>query len=162
MWSLAGPKDQKIKRVDLQRGTQCFWCRAIWNSRQENFKLTPRKGKVKVLVAQFHPTLCDPMDCSPPDSSVHRILQAQILEWVAIPFSRGSSQPRDQTQVSHVAGRLFTIWAISEAPEKKNEDKLKIWSVVAWSGPLKLLFIGRYYKCYYLSLLICWINNIVK
>ena len=53
-----------------------------------------------VLHAQLCPTLCDPMDCSPPGSSVHGILQARILEWVAIPFSRGSSQPRDQTQVS--------------------------------------------------------------
>ena len=46
---------------------------------------------VCVLVAQSCPTLCDPMDCSPPGSSVHEILQARILEWVAIPFSRGSS-----------------------------------------------------------------------
>ena len=67
-------------RVDLQGGTQCFWCRAIWTYRQENFKLTPRKGKVKVLVTQSCLTLCDPMDCSPPGSSVHRILQARILD----------------------------------------------------------------------------------
>jgi len=46
------------------------------------------------------------MDNSPPGSSVHRVLQARILEWVAIPFSRGSSQPRDQTQVSYIAGRF--------------------------------------------------------
>ena len=52
---------------------------------------------VYVLVAQSCPTLCDPMDCSPPGSSVHGILQARILEWVAISFSRGSSQPRDKT-----------------------------------------------------------------
>ena len=49
--------------------------------------------KVKVLVAQLCPTLCNPTDCSPPGSSVHGILQVRILEWVAIPFSRGSSQP---------------------------------------------------------------------
>ena len=49
-----------------------------------------------------------PMDCSPPGSSVHGILQARILEWVAISFPRGSSQPRDWTQVSLVAGRFFT------------------------------------------------------
>ena len=55
-------------------------------------------------------TLCDPMDCSLPGSSVHRILQARILEWVAIPFFRGSSQPWDKTQVSGIAGRFFTIW----------------------------------------------------
>ena len=52
-----------------------------------------------------------PMDCSPPGSSVHGILQARILEWVAISFSRGSSQHRDQTWVSCIAGRFFTIWA---------------------------------------------------
>ena len=49
--------------------------------------------------AQCYPTLCDPMDCT-----VHGILQARVLEWVAFPFSRGSSQPRDRTQVSHIAG----------------------------------------------------------
>ena len=54
-------------------------------------------------------TLCNPLDCSPPGSSVHGILQARILEWVAIPFSRGSSWPRDQTQVSCIAGRFFTV-----------------------------------------------------
>ena len=52
-------------------------------------------GKVKVLVAQSCPTLCDPMDCSPPGSSFHGSLQERILEWVAIPFYRGSSQTRD-------------------------------------------------------------------
>ena len=51
-------------------------------------------------------TLCDPKDYT-----VHGILQARILEWVAFPFSRGSSQPRHQTQVSHIAGRYFTSWA---------------------------------------------------
>ena len=69
----------------------------------------------KVLVAQSCPTLCDPMDYSPPGSSVHGILQARILAWVAIPISSSSSQPRDQTLVSCVAGRFFTIWATREA-----------------------------------------------
>ena len=64
---------------------------------------------VLCLVAQLCLALHDPMDCSPPDSSVHGILQTRILEWVAISSSRGSSQPRDQTQVSHIAGGLFTI-----------------------------------------------------
>ena len=53
-------------------------------------------------------TLCDPMDCSLPGSSVHGILQAKILEWGAVPFSRGSSQPRNQTRVSCIAGGFFT------------------------------------------------------
>ena len=64
---------------------------------------------VCVLVTQSCLTLCNPMDCSPPGSSVHGILQERILEWVAIPFSRGSSWPRDQTWVSCIAGRFFTI-----------------------------------------------------
>ena len=59
--------------------------------------------------AQSCPTLWDPMDCSPPGSSVHGISQDRILEWAAISFSRGSSQPRDRTQVFHIAGRFFTI-----------------------------------------------------
>ena len=70
---------------------------------------------VCVLVAQLCLTLCDPMGCSPPDSPVPGILQARILEWVATSFSRGSSQPRDQTQVSCTAGRFFTIWPTREA-----------------------------------------------
>ena len=61
------------------------------------------------LVTKPCPTLCDPTDCSLPGSSVHKILQARILEWVAIPFSRGSFQPRDRTQVFLIAGRLFTV-----------------------------------------------------
>ena len=59
--------------------------------------------KVSVEVAQLCLTLCDPMDYT-----VRGILQARILEWVAVPFSRVSSQPRDQTQVSQIVGRLFT------------------------------------------------------
>ena len=66
---------------------------------------------VCVLVAQLCPTLCDPTDCSPPGFSVHGILQARILEWIAIPFSRGTSQPRNRTLVSCMAGRFFTVWA---------------------------------------------------
>ena len=68
-----------------------------------------------VWVAQSCPTLCDPMDCRLSGSSDHGILQARILEWVAIPFSKGSSWPRDWTQVSHIVGRCFTLWATREA-----------------------------------------------
>ena len=64
----------------------------------------------KVEVVQSCPTLCDPLDYR-----VHGILQARILEWVAFPFSRGSSWPRDQTQVFHIAGGFFTSWATREA-----------------------------------------------
>ena len=62
-----------------------------------------------VLVAQSCPNLCNPMDCSLSGSSLHGIFQARMLEWVAIPFSRGSSQPKDRTRVSHIAGRFFAI-----------------------------------------------------
>ena len=68
-----------------------------------------------VLVAQSCLTLCDPVHYSSPDSFVHGILQARILEWVAIPFSRGSFWPRDRTPISCIAGRFFTIWATGEA-----------------------------------------------
>ena len=67
------------------------------------------------IVIQSCPTLCDSVDCSPPGFSVHGILQARILGWVAMPFSRRFSQPRDQTHVSHIAGRFFTTWATREA-----------------------------------------------
>ena len=67
-------------------------------------------------VAQSCLTLCDPINYSPPDSSVCGILQVRTMEWVVISFSRGSSQPRDWTQVSCIAGRFFTIWATREAP----------------------------------------------
>ena len=63
------------------------------------------------LVTKSGPTLCYPMDYSPLGSSVHGILQAKILEWVSILFSRGSSWPKDWTRVSFIASRFFTIWA---------------------------------------------------
>ena len=68
------------------------------------------------LVAQSCPTLCCPVDCNPPGSSVHGILQAGILEWVSMPSSRESSQPMDWTQVSFIAVGFFTIWVTREAP----------------------------------------------
>ena len=67
-------------------------------------------------VAQSCPTLCDPMDCSLPGSSVHGIFQAIVLEWIAISFSKGSSQPRDRTRVSRIIDRRFTVWARGDCP----------------------------------------------
>ena len=66
-------------------------------------------------VAQSCPTLCNPMDCSLPGSSIHGIFQARVLERVAISFFKGSSRPRDLTLVFCIAGRCFTIWARREA-----------------------------------------------
>ena len=74
-----------------------------------------KREELVVLVANSCPTLCDPMDCSPPGSSVHGISQSWILEWVAISSSRGSSRPRNQTRVPCPAGRFFTVWATREA-----------------------------------------------
>ena len=83
----------------------------------------PKKGNAKeysnVLVAQLCLILCNPMDCSPPGSSVHKIFQTRILEWIIILFSREFSWPRDQTLVC-IAGTSFTIWATREAPKCSN------------------------------------------
>ena len=71
--------------------------------------LHDRNASAAAKSLQSCPTLCDPIDGSPPGSPKPGILQARILEWVAITFSRGSSLPRDKTQVSCMAGRFFTI-----------------------------------------------------
>ena len=76
-------------------------------------------------------TLREPVDCSLVDSSVHAILQARILEWVAIPSSRGSSWPRNRTWMSHIACRFFTIWATREA----------------WTAQLNMVKIARFMLC---------------
>ena len=78
------------------------------------------------LVPKLCPTLCDPVDCSLPGSSVRGISQARILEWVAILFSRGSSLPRDQTQVSCIAGRFFTIWDTKEASSSRCHREIQV------------------------------------
>ena len=91
------------------------------------------------------------MDCTLPGSSVHGILQARILEWVAVPFSRnGSSQSRDQTQVSHIGGRFFTVWATREAQRVRNynpqnQDFLKIWLRCPWNSPGKNTGVGSHF-----------------
>ena len=81
-------------------------------------KWTIKKAESDSEVAQPYLTLCDPMDYT-----AHGILQARVLEWVAVPFSRGSSQPRDGTQVSHIAGRFFTSSAIREAHKESWAPK---------------------------------------
>ena len=81
--------------------------------------------------AQSCLTLCDPMDCSPPGSSVHGILQARILEWVAISFSRGSSHPRARTQVSYIPciGRqvLYHQYHLGSSHEHVVRYKWFVW-----------------------------------
>ena len=75
----------------------------------------PHYSMCACSVTQWCPTLCDPMNCSPPGSFVHRILQTRILEWVAISSSRGSSQPRDQTCVSCIGRQILYHCATWEA-----------------------------------------------
>ena len=106
-----------------------------------------------VLVTQSCPTICDPMDCSPPGSSVHEISQARILEWVVIFFSRGSSPPRDRVWVSCIAGRLFTNWAAREyipgaLHKMKNISSRSVFSFSPFRGSfwLKVQTFGKEIK----------------
>ena len=85
------------------------------------------------------------MDCSLPGSSAHGILQARTLEWVAILFSRRSSQPRDQTQVSLIAGRFSTVWATREALERWS--KLSDYLTLLEAGSLRA-------GCQYIQMLV--------
>ena len=93
-----------------------------WDSPDNNtglgchFLLQCMKVKSEREVAQSCLTHHNPMDHNLPGSSVHGIFQAIVLEWIAISFSRGSSQPRDQTWVSRIGGRRFNLWATREAP----------------------------------------------
>ena len=84
-------------------------------------------------VAQSYLTLYDPMDCSLPGSSIMGFFQARILEWVAISFTRGSSQPRDRTWVSCIVSRDFTVWATREVlglPLTQTECKIPLEYVI--------------------------------
>ena len=100
-------------------------------------------------VAQSCPTLCNPMVCT-----VHEILQARILEWVAFPFSKGSSQPRDWTKVSHIAGRFFTSWATREA-------KVLNFSKYFYCTYGDNNIFPFYYSFNYISIILidCWMLN---
>ena len=79
------------------------------------YYLCEKYYKLIIYIAQSCLTLCNPRDGSLPDSVIHGIFQARILEWAAISFSRGSSQPRDRTRISCIADRRFTVWATREA-----------------------------------------------
>ena len=108
------------------------WCSCLKPSSKKikNKKIKPSSRSllyyVCLLVAQSCLTICNTLDCSLPRSYIHVISQARILEWLAIPFSRGSSRSRDQTQVSCIAGRLFTVWATREASTMLF---IKVWSL---------------------------------
>ena len=109
----------------ISSNTQCSPIEPLWFSQTDLLTVFWRRSEV----AQLCLTLCDPTDCNLPGSSIHGIFQARILEWVAISFSGGSSQPRDRTWVSCTSGKLFTIWATKEehAINSHCSSALSIW-----------------------------------
>ena len=97
-------------------GQRSLACCSPWGCKEsDTTQRLNNNNLLKMLVTQLPLILCNPIDCSPPGSSAHGFLQARILKWVAIPFSRGSSQPRDWTQISSTADRFFAIRATTEA-----------------------------------------------
>ena len=102
------------------RATEAAWRSVMGRQSSVPSKTTGKLPREKTPikkdseVAQSCLTLCDPIDCSLPGSSVHGIFQARVLECGAISFSRGSSWPRDRTCISHIVGRCFTIWPTRE------------------------------------------------
>ena len=125
-------KTRKIKLEGKKSGEK--YCKIlrdmlknVWIIREKYHISTWEWSEVKWKVAQSCLTLCDPLDYT-----VHGILQARILEWVDFPFSRGSSQPRDWTQVSRIAGRFFTSWATREAYLRILNVKTS-YSGLSWS-----------------------------
>ena len=98
-------------------------------------------------VAQSCPTLCNPVDCSPPGSSIHGILQTRILEWVAISFSRGSSWPRDRTQVSRIAGRHLSWMGMLTKKEQKtwaDSEQEVVWKMTSTAERLDELMTSKH------------------
>ena len=118
----------------------CFWC-----------------VRVCVLVAQLCLTLCDPMNCGLPGFPVHGIIQARIREWTAIPFSRGSSRPRDRTLVSCVAGRFFTVWATGKLYLLLDSSVKKVFPQDNFkTSPWAVLLRGHKYTD---KALLHWLNS---
>ena len=94
-------------------GQRSLGCCCPWGRKESG--MTEQRNNNKHLWSLQYSTLNDPKNRSPPGTSVHGILQAGILEWVTNPFSRGSSWPRDGTQISRIASWFLTLWASREA-----------------------------------------------
>ena len=105
-----------------------FWNSFAFYMIQQCWQFDHNFRRVCTKSFQSCSTLHDPMDCNPPGSSVHGILQARILEWVAMSSSRGSSQPRDWTWTSCIAGEFFTHWVTWEALTAHASIKI-LWSI---------------------------------
>ena len=115
------------------RDQTCIFCISRWSLyhwaiREACMNYAAAAAAAKSL--QSRPTLCDPTSCSLLRSSVHGIFQPRELEWIAISFSRGSSQPRDRTQVSCTADRRFIVWATREAVCSSTNVHLNAWCYV--------------------------------
>ena len=130
----------------------------IFPTQESNQGLLCYRQKVKESeseVAQSCPTLCDPLDCSPaqPGFCVHGILQARILEWVGSSFSRRSSWPRDQTQISHIAIRRFNLWATREADSliTKWATKEALRQYTYWKLRMSFFFLSLLKDLYTLT-----------
>ena len=110
-----------------------LWSYITFQDKKSNFsKIPPFSREMHSQMHSFSLTSssCYPTDCSPPGSSVHATLQARILGWVNTPSSRGSSQPRNQTQVFHTAGRFFTVWGTREGQiNTEREDMEHIFCI---------------------------------
>ena len=151
------------------KGDSSFYNWGNFNPETEwTFKWTGQRKRLSrdqkvccCLVDKSYPTLCDPKDCRPPGSSVHETSQTRKLEWVAVPFSRGSSQPRDRTHISCVVGRFFT----SEPPGKPGTGgQLEVngtaeAKMLRISNPFLLIFQALTQVSPSLGGLICTHNN---
>ena len=118
-------KDKNIKIIIIIKhccflGSYCFAISHNDHCVDDFCSLMNHSHIVVVIKSLSRVWLLQPMDCSLPCSSIHGFLQARILEWVAVSFSRGSSQPRNRTQVSCIAGRFFTNWAMREVQSHKS------------------------------------------
>ena len=122
LWKCCTPYASKFGKLTSghRTGKGQFWFQSQRKAMPKNAQTTAQLHSSHMLVkwsevARSCSTLYDPVDCSLPGSSLHGILQARTLEWVTISFSRGSSQLRDQTPVSHIAGRRFNLWATRDS-----------------------------------------------
>ena len=126
----ANQKAGSLKKISKNSKSSGKWSRKkktyIYTLKNEDKDMTKRRACVH---AQSCPTLCNPVDCSPSGSSVHRILQVRTLEWVANSSSRGSSRPKDQTHVFYIScigRRILYHWATWEAQLRDSRGFLKI------------------------------------
>ena len=139
-------------RTDAEAKFQCF---GHLMRRADSLENILRLGKIeirrKVKVKSLSCVkLCDPVDCGLPGSCIHGILQARILEWVAISFSWGSSQPRNRTWVSRIGGRRFNLWATREAYPKVGGEEDNRWRDGWMASPTQWTWVwassGRWWR----------------